>query len=293
VLRRNEPRSIRHDAALRQAPAFKQALEQRLKDSSASGADFARRRQLLVFDRFLARISHLAGDAAILKGGLVLELRLARARTTKDVDLRMTGSPDDLPDRLQAAGRLDLGDYMRFEIQADPRHPDLRDLPMQHRGYRFRAECRLAGKLYGRRFGVDVGFGDPIVGEPDLVVGHDLLGFAGIEPPAVRVYPVVSHVAEKLHALTMPRPRPNTRVRDLPDLALLATLADGDVGDGVVASQHVGLPGGFDGVVDGPSILWSVEEWRNRQTRRETPGGLRKAGATDRRAASLPFPSGS
>ena len=31
------------------------------------------------------------------------------------------------------------------------------------------------------------------------------------------------HVAEKLHALTMPRRRPNSRVKDLPDIALLAT----------------------------------------------------------------------
>jgi hypothetical protein len=35
--------------------AFKQALEQRLRTASSTGADFARRRQLLVFDRFLAR----------------------------------------------------------------------------------------------------------------------------------------------------------------------------------------------------------------------------------------------
>jgi hypothetical protein len=32
--------------------AFKQALEQRLKTASHSGVDFARRRQLLVFERF-------------------------------------------------------------------------------------------------------------------------------------------------------------------------------------------------------------------------------------------------
>lgn len=36
------------------------------------------------------------------------------------------------------------------------------------------------------------------------------------------MYPVPSHIAEKLHAYTMPRARPNSRVRDLPDLALLA-----------------------------------------------------------------------
>jgi len=39
----------------------------------------------------------------------------------------------------------------------------------------------------------------------------------------LRVYPVETHVAEKLHAYTMPRPRPNSRVKDLPDLALIAT----------------------------------------------------------------------
>ena len=59
--------------------AFKQALEQRLRTSAKSGAGFARKRQLLVFDRFLARVVAVLGDAATLKGGLVLELRLERA----------------------------------------------------------------------------------------------------------------------------------------------------------------------------------------------------------------------
>jgi hypothetical protein len=204
--------------------AFKQALEQRLKASSTTGADFGRRRQRLVFDRFLARLAQVAGDAVTLKGGLVLELRLERARTTKDVDLRMTGSSGDVLDRLQEAGRLDLGDSMRFEIQPNGEHPEIQNEGMQYEGYRYRAECRLAGMIYGRPFGVDVAFGDPLSGEPDVITADDTLGFAGIAPPALRLYPVASHIAEKLHALTMPRPRPNTRVRDLPDVALLATI---------------------------------------------------------------------
>lgn len=203
--------------------AFKQALEQRLKSSSTTGVDFTRRRQLLVFDRFLARVVSVVGDAVTLKGGLVLEIRLARARTTKDIDLRMMGSSDEVLDRLQASGRLDLGDYMLFEVQPDSDHPDIRNEGMRYEGYRYRAECRLAGAIYGRPFGVDVAFGDPLVGEPDRVVTGDLLSFAGIAPPTLRLYPVVSHIAEKLHALTMPRSRPNSRVRDLPDIALLAT----------------------------------------------------------------------
>src|SRR5205807_4154592 len=92
--------------------AFKQALEQRLRSSLTTGFDFARRRQLLVFDRFLARVASVVGDAVTLKGGLVLEMRLARARTTKDIDLRMMGSAEDVLGRLQTAARLDLGDYM-------------------------------------------------------------------------------------------------------------------------------------------------------------------------------------
>ena len=207
----------------RTAAAFKQALEQRLRASSESGVDFARRRQLLVFDRFLARIALEFGEAATLKGGLALELRIDRARTTTDVDLRLMGSPDNTLDRLRAAAKRDLQDFMVFTIKRDDRHPDIQNDGMQYDGLRFRAECTVAGKVYASPFGVDVAFGDPILGEPETRVADDALAFAGISPPSVRVYPVESHIAEKLHAYTMPRTRPNTRVKDLPDLALLAT----------------------------------------------------------------------
>ena len=85
--------------------AFKRALEDRLKAGSDTGVDFARRRQLLVFDRFLARVVATFGDAAILKGGLVLELRLERARTTKDIDLRLQGQNDDVLPKLCSPSR--------------------------------------------------------------------------------------------------------------------------------------------------------------------------------------------
>ena len=203
--------------------AFKQALEQRLRSSTKTGAQFARKRQLLVFDRFLAHVVAVLGDAATLKGGLVLELRLSRARTTKDVDLRMLGAPDDVLTKLQEAGRKNLGDFMTFEIAPDADHPEIQNDGMLYDGLRFRAECKLAGKLYGQPFGVDVAFGDPILGEPEVAVAHDVLAFAGIAPPTLRLYPIETHIAEKLHAYTMPRARPNSRVKDLPDLALLAT----------------------------------------------------------------------
>ncbi|MGB8930682.1 MAG: nucleotidyl transferase AbiEii/AbiGii toxin family protein [Anaeromyxobacteraceae bacterium] len=203
--------------------AFKRAVEDRLRAAAKGGDQIARKRQLLVFDRFLARAVAALGNAATLKGGLALELRLEHARSTQDVDLRMTGSPDDLLAKLQGAGRLPLGDFMTFEVGPDEDRPVIQNEGVQYEGLRFRAECMLAGKLYGQRFGVDVAFSDPILGEPETVVAEDHLAFAGIAPPSLRLYPIETHVAEKLHAFTMPRLRVNSRVKDLPDIALLAT----------------------------------------------------------------------
>lgn len=203
--------------------AFKQALEQRLR-ATTNGVAFSRKRQILVFERFLARVADAFGEAVVLKGGLVLELRLDRVRTTKDVDLRMVGSPEDVLDRLRLAARRDMDDFMTFEIGPDADHPEIQNDGMKYDGQRFRAECKIAGKQYGYPFGVDVAFGDPILGEPELIVAEDLLGFAGIVPPSLRIYPIETHVAEKLHAYTIPRRNPNSRVKDFPDLALLASV---------------------------------------------------------------------
>ena len=208
--------------------AFKQALEQRLRLTSKTGTAFARKRQLLVFDRFLARIVAGLGNDVTLKDGLALELRLEQARTTKDVDLRVMGRPNEILSSLQEAGRKDLGDFMSFELGPDDEHPEIVHEGMQYEGLRFRAECRLAGKLYAQPFGVDVAFGDPITGQPDVMVAEDTLSFAGIAPPKIRLYPLETHIAEKLHAYTLPRSRPNSRIKDLPDLALLATVRDFD-----------------------------------------------------------------
>jgi len=204
------------------AAAFKQAVENRLRSTSSNGVDFARRRQLLVFDRFLARITRELGDSAMLKGGLVVELRVERARTTKDIDLRLVGPPTGLLDRLQRAVRFELGDFMVFTIGLDPEHPEITNEGMVYEGQRYYVTCALAGKPYGQPFGLDLAFADPIFGEPDVVVAKDVLGFAGIEPPRLRLYPIETHIAEKLHAYTLPRKRPNSRVKDLPDIALLA-----------------------------------------------------------------------
>ena len=128
--------------------AFKAALEQRLRnDIAGSGVALARRRQKLVFDRFLARVEAVLGEAAMLKGGLVMELRLGRARATKDVDLRCTESPKLVLERLREAGRLDLGDFLSFEVAPDKAHPEITQEGMVYSGKRFRVEAKLAAGL--------------------------------------------------------------------------------------------------------------------------------------------------
>lgn len=202
---------------------FKQALETRIRRAATERAiDMGRFRQLLVFDRFLARVFRELSERVIIKGGVVLELRLQRARTTRDVDLRMTGNPKDLLESLQRAGRVDLDDYLTFEIAPDAIHPSIEGEGIVYEGQRFRAEARLAGKHYGMPFGVDAAFGDILTLEPDVVNGSDFFEFIGIQPSQFRIYPRETHIAEKIHAYTLPRTRENTRVKDLPDIALLA-----------------------------------------------------------------------
>jgi predicted nucleotidyltransferase component of viral defense system len=204
--------------------AFKHALETRIrKASTEAGMDLARYRQLLIFDRFLARIFEEFQDRAVAKGGVVLELRLERARTTRDVDLRLVGSPEGLLEQLQRAGRRDLSDHLSFIVIIDSERPTLEGEGMVYDGQRFRAECLLAGKLYGNPFGVDIAFGDVLTVAPEIIEGSRFLEFAGIAPARLRIYPREAHIAEKLHAYTLPRRNENSRVKDLPDLALLAT----------------------------------------------------------------------
>jgi hypothetical protein len=210
------------------AAAFKASLEDRLRArAQATATDLQRLRQLVVYDRFLARLFQADPAGIVLKGGLALELRSERARATKDVDLRMMGAPETALQRLQEIGRVDLGDFLVFEVQPDPRHPTIEADGLVYEGRRYRVLATLAGRPYGRPFGTDVAFAEPQVGEPEVLEGEHWLDFLGLPATRVRVYPLTAHIAEKVHAYTLPRPSPNSRVKDLPDIALLAASAVG------------------------------------------------------------------
>ncbi len=201
----------------RSAEAFWQALEGRLRQVDPA-KPLAQKRQLLAFERFLERIRQVR-PGTILKGGLGLRLRDPRARATRDVDVLLSGDAEPDGALLTAAGRLDLGDHFFFTVQ-------LRRGLAGTKGNQYHSKCMLGGKLFAE-FGVDAAAPAPMVGEVSAIPGCDWLSFIGIPPPIFDVYPLATQIAEKLHALTLPRTTPNTRDKDLPDLAILARLSDG------------------------------------------------------------------
>ena len=147
--------------------ALKAALEARLRRrAQQTGREVNRLRMRLIMDRYAARLAAELGPAVVLKGGVALELRLEAARATKDLDIHLMGTSRDTLGPLQAAGRRDLGEYLQFEVQPDPRHPTIDAEGMQYEGLRFRVQARLAGKVYGAPFGVDAAFAEPLAGEP-------------------------------------------------------------------------------------------------------------------------------
>jgi hypothetical protein len=101
------------------APAFRHALEHRLKSRAAGdGAGLARDRKRVAFDRLLARLLSVAPGQWLLKGGFALDLRLVdRARATKDIDIDWQDGRDTLLEALIDASDFDEGDFFTFTIE--------------------------------------------------------------------------------------------------------------------------------------------------------------------------------
>ncbi|MGI8682803.1 MAG: nucleotidyl transferase AbiEii/AbiGii toxin family protein [Mycobacteriales bacterium] len=215
--------------------AFRVALETRLlAQSRESGVDLNRLRRRAVFERILSRLEGAEPGRWVLKGGMALEVRWRdRARSTRDLDLALRGEVVDAAglriEIIDALSQDNDGDWLQFTV-AEPRVvlPDELGRP----GWRFGVAAQLAGKTFAT-VSVDV------VVRPDELTRTErlrlpgALEFAGIETADVEAVDRAQHFAEKLHALTRTYgERPNTRVKDLPDLLLL-------IEDGVTPSAEM------------------------------------------------------
>lgn len=120
------------------------------------------------------------------------------------------------PGFLQQRVALDAKDYFEFIIGSSIL--DLENAP--YGGYRFPIEARMAGRVF-IQFEVDVAAGDVWIEQHETVKLRDWFDFAGIESAVISVISKEQQFAEKVHAYTLPRKTPNSRVKDLIDILLL------------------------------------------------------------------------
>jgi hypothetical protein len=193
--------------------------------SRADQIDVNRLRRQISFDRLLARLFREDPTPWALKGGYALELRFKAARSTIDIDLtlqQVVGATEGgdtirvIREMLQAKADVSLDDW--FEYMIGPPVMDLTAAP--YGGARYSVEARMDGRTFAR-FHLDVGIGDVVMQPLEMIECRDWLGFAGIERSRVRMIAREQQFAEKIHAYTLPRNSPNSRVKDLVDMALL------------------------------------------------------------------------
>jgi hypothetical protein len=201
--------------------AFRQALEQRLKNEAAStGLGLARLRKRVAFELFLRRLLAVAPDRWVLKGALALDYRLAvTTRSTKDIDLGRDDDEQAAIRDIAAAQQLALDDFFTF---AAVRTDELDDTD-EFAAVRFHVTAQLAGRTF-EQFLVDIGFSDSISWTPDTIHSSDLLSFAGIGPLVLPAIPLPQHLAEKVHAYTRTygeSAQRSTRPKDLVDILLI------------------------------------------------------------------------
>jgi Nucleotidyl transferase AbiEii toxin, Type IV TA system len=214
------------------AADFRKSLEARLKNiSTKEGVDLQRLRRQVAFDRLLARIFSGGDTGFLLKGGYAMELRVASARSTKDIDLTWSGRlqrssmtvSNYILEEVRALTDKDLGDFFTYKI-AEARM-DLENAP--YGGARFPVSSFVGGRPFVS-FHLDVG-ADSVVDTVERTTGADWLGFCDIPAPEISMISVDQQYAEKLHAYSLPRDRgTNSRTKDLIDMALLETKRDLD-----------------------------------------------------------------
>ena len=185
-------------------------------------------RRKVAFDRLLARIFSNKNSKFYLKGGYALEMRIAEARVTKDIDLtcvlRALNKYDILTeiiwDEIQALAKLDLNDFFSYQIGKP--QIDLDNAP--YGGSRYPVSAMIDGKLFVR-FQLDVGADIVDVDQVEQLKGVDWLDFCNVQAPMIATISIEQQLAEKLHAYSLPRGgRLNSRVKDLIDMVLLLNI---------------------------------------------------------------------
>jgi hypothetical protein len=160
------------------------------------------------------------GSAFVLKGAALFTLWTDRAyRATRDVDL--LGLGDGSEQRLRAVFEEVLGldvpaDGVVFDVGSTEVGPIRED--QAYGGVRIVIIAKIVNARI--RLQVDVGLGDAITPDPELVTFPPLLDFPA---PRIRVYPRETVIAEKLEAMVQ-LGMANSRMKDFFDVVVLARM---------------------------------------------------------------------
>lgn len=194
-------------------------LERLKQRARRTGEDFN-----LLLDRYVAeRLLYRLGQSShagsfTLKGATLFAMWEGEPhRATRDIDL--LGSGDDSAARLRSifaevCGASVVDDGLVFDALS----VSISDIRAgeDFGGERVVVSCRLGNARLRMR--VDIGFGDVIADPGEPVTLPALLEFPA---PRLRVYPVDSVVAEKLHAMAV-HGTLNSRMKDIYDVCALA-----------------------------------------------------------------------
>jgi hypothetical protein len=159
-----------------------------------------------------------AGPTFTIKGGVALELRLRTiARATKDLDLIFNAPTGELVDALETALELPYEGFA-FRRKGEPN-------PMPNRAVRVEIALEYAGKPWGT-VQVDIARSEAGGTAVEMVDAISLAPFGLRGPESLPCLALPDHVAQKIHAMTLPPPdgRRNDRFQDLVDLLLLQDL---------------------------------------------------------------------
>lgn len=202
-------------------------LARLLNRSRSTGENYNLLLSRFVIERLLYRlsVSPHAGNF-VLKGALLFALWYDTPhRPTKDADLLGFGADDadTLRATFNAVCAIDVDDGVRYDTNS------MRIAPIREDNVYGGLRLTLIAFVGSARLPVqvDIGFGDAITPDPELVTYPTLL--EGMEAARLRAYPIYTVIAEKVHAM-VELGMSNSRMKDFFDLVFIARTSELDGG---------------------------------------------------------------
>lgn len=204
-----------HEKAKNKAASVRARL---LSLAQSKGEDYQRVLGRFAIERFLYRLGRSPyRDKFAIKGATLFTLWTGQThRPTKDLDLLGRGSSAiaEVEQTIQAICGIHEEDGIVFN-SASVEGTRIKE-DDEYDGVRIKLQAELAGARMPMQ--IDIGFGDAVYPEPELVSFPVLLP---MEAPLIRAYPREASIAEKFHAIVMLDIR-NSRMKDFYDIWFMA-----------------------------------------------------------------------